>query len=67
MVKDGFADPEVLGRYFQKLVIRKKLETLLQAELSGRNEPQCLIAAGGSGVGQVLRAAYIDGHIVQDK
>ena len=59
MVQDGLADAEVLGGDLQQLVVRQELQALLQAHLPGRHQTQSVIAAGGTGVGQLLLLADV--------
>ena len=59
VVQDGLADTEVLGGDLQQLVIRQELQTLLQAHLPGRHQTQSVVAAGGTGIGQLLLLADV--------
>ena len=64
MVQDALADAQVLGGDFQQLVGRQELKAALEAELGDRHQTQGVVAAGGAGVGQVLRLADVDRDVL---
>ena len=64
VVQDGLADAEVLGGDLQQLVIRQEFQALLQAHLPGRHQTQGVIAAGGTGVGQLFLLADVDHDVL---
>ena len=64
MVQDALADAQVLGGDFQQLVGRQELKAALEAEFGDGHQTQGVVAAGGAGVGQVLRLADVDRDVL---
>ena len=64
MVQDALADAQVFGGDFQQLVGGQEFQAALQAELGNRYQAQGVVAAGGAGVGQVLRLADVDRDVL---
>ena len=60
VVQDALADAQVLGGDFQQLVGSQELKAALEAEFGDGHQTQGVVAAGGAGVGQVLRLADVD-------
>ena len=64
VVQDGLAHPQALGRDLQQLVVRQKLQALLQAHLPGRHQTQRIVGAGGAHIGHLLFLAHVDRDIL---
>ena len=64
VVQDALADAQVLGGDFQQLVGCQELKAALEAEFGDRHQTQGVVAAGGAGVGQVLRLADVDRDVL---
>ena len=64
VVQNGLAHPQALGSDLQQLVVRQEFQALLQAHLHGGSEPQGIVGAGGTGVGQLLLLAHVHRHVL---
>ena len=64
VIQDGLAHTQALGRDLQQLVVRQKLQTLLQTHLAGRYQTQCLIGTGGAHIGHLLLLAHVDRNVL---
>ena len=63
VVQDPLADTQTLRGAFQQLVICQEFQALLQREDLGADQPQGLVRAGGTHIGQLLPLTHIHIHI----
>ena len=64
VIQNTLSQPQVLRGHFQQLIICEELQALLETEGARRNQPQRLVRAGSTCIGQMLGAAYIHGNIL---
>ena len=64
VVENALADAQALGRDLEQLVVREELQALLQTQLARRHEAQRVVRAGGTGIGQLLFLADVDGDVL---
>ena len=64
MVQNTFADTDAAWCDLKKFVRLQKFQTFFQTEFGHRHQAQRVVAAGGAGVGQVLRLADVDRDVL---
>lgn len=65
VVENALADAQILRRDLQQLVLGEIFQTVLKAHVLRRDQPQCIVAAAGAGIRQMLALADIDDDILR--
>ena len=63
-IQDAFPNTQGFGRYFQKLVVSDKFQTLFKAHFAYGYERQRVVAPRRTGIRQMFGFTYVDVNVV---